>query len=319
MIVLAGSDKSFDQASNRLKELCRIDVSNDVVRRICDEEGQAVQKWIESSSQPPEAFAAASGEAEMSSDGVKVNTTVGWKEMRLSVFSKREPCLAAEPAAWDERVLSEPSVRIAWCAIAPCDVVGESWKTMAEQLGIKPGDPLSVMADGARWIWDQAAKRFKGLGLGERGVEWVVDIYHLMLYLYAFAAARLGEGKSAETWTRQLVVELIKLGGPKFIQQLPTKASPPADAPAATLRAWEKLLGYLKDNHDSLWYGQRLERGQPIGTGLIEGGCKNIIAARLKINNARWCVERAEHMGAIRCLQYSELWDTYWQPTAAAA
>jgi hypothetical protein len=83
MIVLAGSDKSFDQASNRLQELCRLQVSNDVVRRICDEEGQAAAKWIEQAPEPPRMFAAASGEAEFSSDGVKVNTTGGWRDLRL--------------------------------------------------------------------------------------------------------------------------------------------------------------------------------------------------------------------------------------------
>ena len=56
----------------------------------------------------------------------------------------------------------------------------------------------------------------------------------------------------------------------------------------------------------------RLAAGQPIGTGLIEGACKNTIAARLKINNPRWRVRRAEHTAALRCLQYSDLWDAYW-------
>lgn len=317
MIVLAGSDGSFDRASDRLKELCRIDVSNDVVRRVCDEEGQRVRDWVPAAPEPARAFAAARGEAEFSSDGVKVNTMGGWRDLRLSVLAKREPGMPARPAEWDQRVLNEPTVRVAWCAIAGCGPVGASWKRMAQRLGLGPGDPLSVLADGARWIWDQAAKRFKGLGSSERGVEWVVDVYHLMLYLHAFAAARLGEGAAAEAWARERVVELIELGGPGFIARL-TATGPGADVPPAALKAWEKLLGYLADNRDSLWYGERLKRGQPIGTGLIEGGCKNIIGVRLKLNSARWRVRRAERMGAIRCLQYSGLWDAYWDAKAAA-
>ena len=112
-------------------------------------------------------------------------------------------------------------------------------------------------------------------------------------------------------------MELIDLGGPGFIERL-TRAGPGTDDPAA-VAAWDKLLGYLRDNRDSLWYGERLKRGQPIGTGLIEGGCKNIIAARLKLNSARWRVRRAERMGAIRCLQYSGLWDAYWDEQKKAA
>ena len=320
MVVLAGSDGSFDRASDRLKERCRIDVSGDVVRRVCDEEGKAVQDWMKASPQPAAAFAAATGEAEFSSDGVKVNTVGGWRDLRLSVFGKREPNPAgtpADPRRWDQRVLNDPTVRVAWCAIAGCAVVGSSWARMAGRLGLTAGQPLSVLADGARWIWDQAAKRFAGLGTSGGGVEWVVDVYHLMLYLHAFAAASLGEGEAAEAWTQARVVELIESGGPGFVGRL-TERGPGTESPAA-LKAWEKLLGYLNDNRDSLWYGQRLTRGQPIGTGLIEGGCKNIIAARLKLNSARWRVRRAERMGAIRCLQYSGLWGAYWAETTMKA
>jgi hypothetical protein len=77
-------------------------------------------------------------------------------------------------------------------------------------------------------------------------------------------------------------------------------------------------LNYLSDNRDSLWYGQRLKEGLPIGSGLIEGGGKNTLAKRLKINSARWRVRRAERMGAIRCLQYSGMWEIYWNSKTAA-
>ena len=75
-------------------------------------------------------------------------------------------------------------------------------------------------------------------------------------------------------------------------------------------------LVFPSDNQDSLWYRSRLASGQVIGTGLIEGGCKNIIAARLKINNPRWRVRRAERMAALRCVQYSDLWKAYWEAKA---
>jgi hypothetical protein len=321
MVVLAGSDGSFDRAADRLRELCRITVSDDVVRRVCDAEGERVRQWLRDLPDPaaPAAFAAAEGAAEFSTDGVKVNTVGGWREMRLSVLAKREPCRPARPDEWDERALNEPTARVAWCAIAGCGAVGSSWARMAERLGVAAGrQPLSVLADGARWIWEQAAKRFNGLGSAARGVEWVVDVYHLMLYLHAFASLSLGEAGAAAAWARARVVELIELGGPAFIERLEGEGPGP-DPPAAAAEAWGKLLKYLTDNRDSLWYGERLKRGQPIGTGLIEGGCKNIIAARLKLNGARWRVRRAERMGAIRCLQYSNLWGVYWAPMTAAA
>lgn len=310
MIVLAGSGCSFDQAAAQLKELTPLRVSNDVVRRICDEEGIAVSQWVNSSPQPAKAFAAARGVIEFSTDGLKLNTVGGWREMRLSVMSKRPPVGPVAAAQWADRPLETPTARMAICAIAPCGRIGASWEKLAKSLGLAKDQDLSVIADGARWIWNQAARRFAG-----KNVQWVVDVYHLMLYLCA-AAAELGPA-AAQTWVNQQIIELIQRGGPGFIDHL-NATGPPATTPATT-EAWTKLLNYVEENRDSLWYQRRLEEGLPIGSGLIEGGCKNVLAKRLKLNSARWRIRRAEHMGAIRCLQYSGMWENYWKSKKSAA
>ena len=72
------------------------------------------------------------------------------------------------------------------------------------------------------------------------------------------------------------------------------------------------MIRYLSENRDSLWYRTRLAEGLPIGSGLVEGTCKNVIGKRLKLNNPRWRVRRAENMAALRCLHYSKLWEPYW-------
>ena len=307
MIVLAGSRSSFDEASRHLGELSALRVSNDLVRRVCDEEGKAVRHWMNHSPQPQKAFDKAQGHVEFSTDGLKINTVDGWREMRLSVMSKRTAALPAIAAQWDDRPLEAPGVRVGVCAIAPAGHIGASWERLCGTLGVAKDQTLSVIADGAKWIRDQAAKRFKG-----QDVQWVVDVYHVMLYLYA-AVAALGPD-AAQQWVDRCVIELIEMGGPRFIEHL--KATGPPDA--ASTDAWNKLLNYLTENRDSLWYGQRLAAGLPIGSGLIEGGVKNTLAKRLKLNSARWRVRRAERMGAIRCLQYSNLWEVYWESKAAA-
>ena len=309
MIVLAGSGCSFDEASRNLAELSHVQVANDLVRAVCDQEGKAVQQWMKQSTEPEKAFDAAEGGVEFSTDGLKINTVDGWREIRQSVISKRLPGLSVPADQWDDRTLNPPTVRLAVCGIAHCDLIGASWERLVETLGLPEDIQMSVIADGAKWIWDQAAKRFTS-----PNVEWVVDVYHVMLYLFA-AAAALGT-RAAEQWVAKRVVELIEMGGPKFIEHL--QAAGPPDPSPPTAEAWSKLLGYLSDNRDSLWYGKRLEKGLPIGSGLIEGGGKNTLARRLKINSARWRIRRAEKMGALRCLQYSGLWETYWNSKLAA-
>lgn len=106
---------------------------------------------------------------------------------------------------------------------------------------------LSVTADRAKWIWQQAAKRFKG-----RPTQWVVDVYHVMLYLHAAAAAGLGE-KAAGQWVGDRVVELIEMGGPRFIEPLNTTGHTTGPPEPSAADGWDKLLNYLAENRDRRW------------------------------------------------------------------
>ena len=308
VVTAAGTSWPFDQASARLAELCLLTVSNGVIRAVCNEEGEAARRRMNESPEPAAAMAKAAGGVEFYTDGVKVNTVGGWREMRPSVFAKREAGEAATPGQWKDRVLPEPAARVASCAIAPSHCVGSSWRRMLRQLGLERCPRLSVLGDGAKWIWDEAAKRFKLIA----DVDWCVDVFHVSQHLHACAGRMFGaDAPGAKLWAATRIGRQMELQGPAFIEQLRAEqaAAGNDDKRAAALR---ELIGYLCANRDSLWYRTRLAEGKPIGSGLIEGACKNTIAARLKINNPRWRVRRAERMGTLRCLQYSDLWNAYW-------
>lgn len=312
MVTLAGSQGSFDEASARLRELCQLQVSNDVVRRVCNEEGEEAKQWLKTSEEPAARMAKAEGEVEFYSDGVQVNTVDGWREMRVSVFAKRPASDPAQPRQWEHRVLEKPTCRVARAAIAPSHRVGASWRQMLEQLGLEDSPRLSVLADGARWIWDEAAKRFKAV----TNVEWVVDVYHVSEHIHGCAQEMFGaKAPEARQWSRSRLEELISLQGPRFIETLQGLRAAATDPGAQ--EALDRLIGYLSENRDSLWYRTRLGEGLPIGSGLVEGTCKNMIGKRLKQNSPRWRIRRAENMAALRCLHYSELWDAYWDSKSA--
>ena len=311
VIVVAGSTWSFEQASAKLRELCRMRVSNDTIRAECDEEGERAGRWTRSDRSAADPLAKAAGELEFSSDGIKINTVGGWAEMRLSVLDKRESAQPVGPEHWADRVLPEPTARLAWCQIAPCRLIGARWAAMFKHLGIARDATLSVIADGAKWIWDQAALR-----LPAANASWVVDVYHVSRHLHDCGKQLLGEGAGARAWAEQKLARLLDQGGPAFVREL----QPMIDAQprAGGREALSKLLGYLRENRNRMWYRQRLAAGRVIGSGLIEGGCKTILGARLKLNSARWQPRRAEPIGNLRCLQYSGLWDTYWENRTAA-
>jgi hypothetical protein len=310
MLTLAGMNHSFDKAALTLRELSHITVSDDTIERVCQEEGLRAAQWVKASPQAARSFAQARGEAELYTDGLMINTVDGWREMRLSVLAKREPGVSAAVSDWNKRLLPEPTARLALCAIAPAHVVGASWPRLCKQGGIGADVPLSVIADGARWIWDQVARRFK-----KQPMQWVVDIYHVSEHLHACGKSMFGEGAAARDWGERHRQRLLEVQGPAFIAELQQQIQRSTDPTHRT--AMTKLARYLTENRDSLWYAQRLKAGLPIGSGLIEGACKNTPGARLKLNSARWRIRRAERIGALRCLDYSRQWDAYWQSRAA--
>lgn len=117
MIVLGGSGCSFDEAARNLKELCHLRVSNDLVRRVCHEEGKSVQQWLTASPAPHKAFAAAKGVIEFSTDGLKVNTVDGWRETALPPHRERHDDLPAPFGQFDRFPVTTGD------AVRPCGVL----------------------------------------------------------------------------------------------------------------------------------------------------------------------------------------------------
>jgi hypothetical protein len=316
MAALAGTSWSFDKASRHLKEFCHVEVSDDTIERVCQEEGQRAGQWMEQSEAPVEALARAKGEVEFSSDGLKINTVNGWREMRLSVFVKRPPTGPCAPAQWDDRVLNEPQARLAFCRLADATHVGAGWGRWSKRLGLKEA-MIHVIADGAKWIWDQARRRLSPQA------RWCVDVYHVSEHLHDCGKAMWGQGAAARAWASQRLRHVLEHNGPGLIGRLESerqalntpRSAPGAANPQAT--ALDRLLNYLRDNRDRMWYRDRLAAGQTIGSGLVEGACKNTIGARMRANSARWRVRRAEKLGTLRCVDDSNLWDNYWASRAA--
>jgi hypothetical protein len=309
MITLAGTSWSFDRASSHLKEFSHIEVSDDTIERVCQEEGERAKQWIKTSPAPGQMISQACGEVEFSTDGTSINTVDGWREIRLSTVLKREPTTPATPERWDQRVLNDATARLSLCSIADANHVGASWKRLSRQLDLGVESVVHMIADGAKWIWDQAGKR-----LPKHNGSWCVDVYHVSQHLHACGRELLGEGNAARSWAQERLRTALSRNGPALIQRLESEQNQMSED--SNRRSMQKLLTYLGPNRDRMWYADRLRTGATIGSGQIEGGCKNTIGARLKLNSARWRVRRAERIGMLRCLDASNLWQNFWRSAA---
>ncbi len=308
LVCLAGVSWSFDKASSHLAEFCGLRVSDSVVRDACHRRATEVAAW-RAESAAAQGFAAASGEWEFQTDGTSANTLGGRREVKIGIFAKRRRGEPATPAEWGERELPRPSARWAFAAVLGCDAFSAGWRETAARLGLTDASGLSVIADGAAWIWRAAAASFPGH-------QGLIDIYHACLYLAAVARAAHGEGTAeAAGWLDRARGRLLGDGWYGWCE-VAGEVLAAGDTPAVR-EAVEAATGYLAGHTEHLGYFKRLARGQSIGSGMVEGACKQVIGRRLKQTGARWMVDRLNRMAELCCACYSDCWDDYWAAASA--
>ena len=308
LVVLVASMCSFDRSAEKLKQLCRMQINNDTIRRIADEEGQRVQSWLANAAEAVTPLQAGKGEWEFYTDGTTVNTVAGWRDLRLTILCRREAGAPASPEEWKDRVLPQATARWAFGQVVDAETLGVFWDRLMQRVKKEDGSHLSVLADGAKYIWQQMA-----LHIGSQA-EWVLDIFHVSEHVHDCARGIWGEGSTATDWADEQLHYVLRHGGASWVKHLRAGRDRLSAGQRVPL---DQLLGYLEPHQDDLWYRERLQRGLVIGSGTVEGACKNMVGAGLKINSCRWRVERAEHMTALRSLDYAGLVETYWTQRAA--
>jgi len=304
-LCLAGTSWSFDRAARHLAEFCGLRACDQTIRAACHEEAEPLADWLHSDPRAGVAFAAAGGAVEFQTDGAMVNTTAhGWREMRLGVFAKREPGQPATPAQWDTRRLPEPTARLLFAAVQAARQFGPRIRAWATRLGIRDPTQVTVLADGADWIWKQAAAQLPG-------AAGVLDIFHALEHVGACANAVYGEGSEASRrWQDRGRAALLN-GGASGIEALITATR--AEVRSRPKReALEGLRGYFGRQRERLGYAGRLGSGQSIGSGLVEGSCKQVIGRRLKQTGARWTIRRVNRMATLCCALHGDTWKPYW-------
>lgn len=294
LLCLAGASWSFDRASANLKEFCGLVVCDNTIRQVCHDHGGAMRDWQRDDPPAGEAFRTATGDVEFQTDGTSVNTTAGWREMRLSIFAKRKRGQPSSGRAdWEQRGLPAPHVRVIQAGIRTCDQLGPSWRRMASRLGLRDASQVSVIADGAKWIWGQVAVHLPG-------AVGVLDIYHASEHLWSAAKAVWGEGTAeCRAWVETRRETLLRSGASGLLAAMDGSE-------------WSAWRGYFEPHVEHTGYAARLAEGRSIGSGLVEGSCKQVVGRRLKQTGARWKVRRVERMATLCAVQASDQWDAYW-------
>jgi hypothetical protein len=305
MITLAGVCQSFRFAGHLLENLAGWTTCHEVIRHVCFRQSARLETLRDAAAPDLKPFREAVGSMEFQADATTVNTTQGWRDMKVGVFAKRQDGLPATPEQWDTRKLPAPTARFAFAAIEEIGTFAPQWAVWGERLGLGTAR-LSVLGDGADWIWDHAGVQF---------AHWqgTLDIFHSSEWLARGAKAGCGEGTpDAARWLKESRLALLGDGYAGLCEYVARSLEWVPDR-AGLESATPELLNYFCGRRDYLNYVLRLRRGQPIGSGLIEGACKQLIGRRMKQTKAQWCVSNANRMALLCSLAYSDSLPLYFQ------
>jgi hypothetical protein len=143
----------------------------------------------------------------------------------------------------------------------------------------------------------------------------VVDYYHAAERLTTIADAlkfRKNEAKR-KAWLKRARWLLLQPGGHgrllrsiaeiRKLYGYKTSASDDAKKAERYLRRYQRFMNYAVIK----------SRGYPIGSGVVESACKQIVSERMKLSGMRWKKEGGQHTMTLRCLLLSGIWDTIYK------
>jgi hypothetical protein len=184
---------------------------------------------------------------------------------------------------------------------APAAGFGTLMAAEACRRGAERARQLTILGDGAVWIWNLAAQHFPA-------ATQIAGLFHAREHLHELAnlAARLlGTGK--QDWIAARLAELDNGDIPallaagrdlRFIGSLATER--------------DKALHYFETNAHRMHYAWYRQHGLFVGSGTVEAGCKSVIGQRLKLSGMRWTEHGATGILTLRCQEASNRWDEIW-------
>ena len=80
----------------------------------------------------------------------------------------------------------------------------------------------------------------------------------------------------------------------------------------AARHSLNQVIGYLERNRKHMRYEICLAKGYPVGSGVIEGACRNLINDRLELTGMSWTIKGAESVMRLRAVHINKDWDAFW-------
>jgi len=324
MIAVVGSETSFDKGRQQLELLAGLKVTAKAVERqaeaigadlVADEQARSARAL---QLELPEVLGPAVPVLYIEMDGTQV-------PMVRAELEGRAGRTAGQPARTREvklgcvftqtttdekgRPVRDESSTTYTGAIESAEEFGRRIYTEAWERGWSRAQTKVLIADGAEWIWNIAEQHFPG-------AVQIVDICHARQHLWELARALYcNEEARQKRWLSRQQQKLDNGEIRKLVRSLRSRETPNAEL-SGKIR---NQADYFERNQKRMQYPEFRRQNLFIGSGVIEAGCKAVIASRLKQSGMFWTVRGANAIIALRCNRLSGKFEDYWDSRSRAA
>ena len=212
---------------------------------------------------------------------------------------------------WDQEgyAIREPDSTTYTGAIESAEDFGKRIYLEAWNRGWSHAEKKVVMGDGAEWIWNLANLHFPG-------AVQIVDLYHARQHLWDLARQLYpNDSPNQQAWMKVHQRRLLDKGKiEKLVAALRSIESANADL-QETIRT---EADYFERNAQRMRYPKFRRQHLFVGSGVIEAGCKTVIASRLKRSGMFWTVRGANAVIALRCCHLDGRFENYWESRRVA-
>ena len=323
MMAVVGSDSSFDQGREQLDLLAGLVVTRKAVERHAEAIGaaiaageqveiqRAVQLDLPHSGGPqiPVLYiemdgtgvpmVAAETEGRSGKDGDRAHT----REVKLG-------CVFTQTTVDDQdRPVRDEGSTTYTGAIETAEEFGRRLYSEAWNRGWSRAVKRVVIGDGAVWIWNIADREFPG-------AIQIVDLYHAREHIWVLAAKLFPiDERQRRRWAKKMQKLLdrgkIESLGQK-LRSFPTTTSEAAELLRVAAEYFERNAARMRY---PVFRAQKLF----VGSGVIEAGCRTVIARRLKLSGMFWTLRGANAIITLRCTRLSRRFEDYWASRSKAA
>jgi hypothetical protein len=165
-----------------------------------------------------------------------------------------------------------------------------------------------VLSEGATWHWQFIEAQYPD-ALG------ILDFWHAAQHLAEAGDAIFGSAPSSaktawfERWRTTLRDEPHGVAG--VIRPLISQCNS-ATLSAAARHGVATHLPYFRQHAEHRQYAAYTAAGLPIGSGVTEAGCKELLKARFCRSGMRWKRDTGDAILQLRALRLSTQWDSFW-------